>query len=297
MAKKKKIFTAKMNQSTAGKIFDVFNYVFLCLFTVVMIVPLLYVIVGSFSSSGMVQMQFGAFTLDAYDTIIHSKRTLTSIWNSVVITVGGTALKITVTTMTAYVLSKNFLPGRKVFMTIVMFFMLFSIGLVPNYIFVANSMHLKNTYWAIWLPCLISSYNLIVMMNSFRALPASIEESARLDGCNDAQSFLHIALPMSTASIATFTLFYAVDLWNDYMKATIFLDNADLWPITIWLRQYIVLSTTNILDEVSDYARPWIPSQALKYATIVVGTLPIICLYPFVQRYFTKGVLLGSIKG
>lgn len=294
---KKKAYTAKMNQSPAGKIFDVFNYAFMVLLAIVMIIPLAYVIVGSFSSSGMVQMQFGKFTFDAYETIIHSSRTLRSIGNSVIITVCGTLLKISFTTLTAYGLSKSYLPGHKMMIRIVMFFMLFSIGLVPDYIFVANRMRLKDTYWAIWMPGVISAYNLIVMMNAFRALPASIEESACIDGANELQCFIRIVLPMSTASIATFTLFYAVDLWNDYLKATIYLNDADLWPITIWLRQFIVLSQTNIIEEVGDYVSPWMPQEAVKFATIVVSTLPIICVYPFVQRYFTKGVLLGSVKG
>lgn len=295
--KHRRTFTAKLNQSAAGRVFDVFNYFIMVILALVMIIPLAYVIVGSFSSSGMVRMQFGRFTLDAYDTIIHSRRTLSAIGNSVLITVAGTLLKVSITTMSAYALSKNYLPGHKFFLAVVVFFMLFSVGLVPDYIFIANKMRLKDTFWAIWLPSLISSYNLIVMMNAFRALPPSIEESARIDGCNEAQSFLLIAAPMSVASIATFTLFYAVDLWNDYLKATIYLNNADLWPVTIWLRQYIVLSTTNIVEELGDYVRPWMPTEALKYATIVVSTLPIICVYPFVQRYFTKGVLLGSVKG
>jgi putative aldouronate transport system permease protein len=195
------------------------------------------------------------------------------------------------------VLSKNYLPGHKAFITIMMFFYLFSLGLIPDYIVEANVYGLKNTWWAIWLPGLISSSNLIVMMNFFRNLPPSIEESACIDGCNEAQSFVLIALPMSKAAIATFTLFYAVDLWNDYLKSIIFIDDANMWPITVWLRQFIVLSQGNLLEEVGDYVEAWLPSNAVKFATIMISTIPIIMIYPFLQKHFAKGVMVGSVKG
>ena len=172
-----------------------------------------------------------------------------------------------------------------------------NVGLIPEYILIANKLHMKNTYWAMWLPGLISSSNLIIMLNFFRALPASIEESACIDGCNETQSFFYIALPMSKASIATFSLFYAVGYWNNYLNAIIYIDNTNLWPVTVWLRQFIILSQGSILEEVSGVTRAWMPSTAVKYATSIVSTVPIVCIYPFLQKYFAKGVLMGSIKG
>lgn len=287
----------KFNQTKSGKAFDMFNIVFFIILGIVMLFPIAFVLVGSFSSSGLVQMKFGAFTLEAYTMMFQSNRTMSSILNSLIITLGGTALSISVTTMTAYALSKNYLPGRRFMTACVMFFMLFSVGMIPEFILIANKFHLKNTYWAIWFPGLISTSNLIIMINFFRALPAAIEESACIDGCNEVQSFIHIVLPMSKASIATFTLFYAVGYWNNYLNAIIYLDDSTLWPVTVWLRQFIVLSQGSILEEVSGIARPWMPSAAVKYATIVVSTVPIICIYPFLQKYFAKGVLIGSIKG
>ena len=189
------------------------------------------------------------------------------------------------------------LLSMTVSMAIMMFFYLFNLGIIPDYIVEANVYGLKNTWWAFWLKGAIGSSNLIVMMNFFRGLPAEVEESARIDGCHEAQSFFYIALPMSKAAIATFTLFYAVDLWNNYMTAIIYIDNADMWPITVWLRQFIVLSQGNILESVSDYIEAWLPSNAVKFATIMVSTIPIICVYPFLQKHFAKGVMVGSIKG
>lgn len=287
----------KYTQTRSGKIFDVFNIVFFALLGLIMLFPILFVLVGSFSSSGLVQFRFGSFTLEAYKMMFESSRTMTSILNSVIITVVGTVLSVVVTATSAYALSKPSLPGRRIMIVCILFFILFNVGLIPEYIFYANTLKLKNTYWAMWMPGLISSTNLIIMINFFRALPAQVEESARIDGCNEAQSFLRIALPMSKASVATISLFYAVGYWNNYLNAIIYIDDTNLWPVTVWLRQFIVLSQASILEEVSGVTRAWLPSNAVKYATIIVSMLPIICIYPFAQKHFTKGVLVGAIKG
>lgn len=297
MAKKNASMEMKLNQTLAGRIFDKFNYGFFTIWGIFMIIPLLYVLIGSFSSTGFMYLNFGNFTLEAYTSIFKSVRTMGALRNSVIITVVGTAIRVACTSVTAYVLSKKFLPGHKFFMAVMMFFYLFNLGMIPDYIVEANVYGLKNTWWAFWLKGAIGSSNLIVMMNFFRNLPAEVEESACIDGCNEAQSFLFIALPMSKAALATFTLFYAVDLWNNYMTAIIYIDNADLWPITVWLRQFIVLSQGNILESVSDYIEAWLPSNAVKFATIMVSTIPIIMVYPFLQKHFAKGVMVGSIKG
>ena len=297
MVRKKSGLEMRLNQSPAGRAFDVFNHVFFTLWALLMMAPLVYVLVGSISTTGMTYMKFGNFTLEAYSSIFKSARTMGALRNSMIITVVGTAIRVACTTATAYVLSKSYLPGHRAMMVIVMFFYLFTLGLIPDYIVEANVYHLKNTWWALWLKGAICSSNLIVMMNFFRNLPAEVEESARIDGCNEAQSFLHIALPMSKAAIATFTLFYAVDMWNEYLKSIIYIDNADKWPITVWLRQYIVMSQGNMLEDISDYVEAWLPSNAVKFATIMVSTIPIIMVYPFLQKHFAKGVLVGSIKG
>ena len=297
MAKKHSSIEMKLNQSTAGRVFDVFNYVFFTVWGLLMMAPLLYVLVGSFSTTGMMYMKFGEFTTEAYTSIFKSARTMGGLRNSIVITVIGTAIRVGCTSVTAYVLSKNYLPGHKFMMAVVLFFYLFTLGLIPDYIVEANIYGLKNTYWALWLKGAIGSSNLIVMINFFRNLPAGVEESACIDGCNEAQSFLYIALPMSKAALATFTLFYAVDLWNDYLKSIIYIDDASMWPITVWLRQFIVLSQGNLLEDVSDYVEAWMPSNAVKFATIMVSTIPIIMVYPFLQKHFAKGVMVGSIKG
>lgn len=286
------------NQTAAGRVFDIFNHLLLGLFALIMVAPLVYCVVGSFSLTGMAYGRFTAFSLEAYQMIFCSGKTLGSLWNSAVITLVGTLINIVMTSTAAYALSKKELPGRKWLLRIVVFFMLFSAGLIPDFIVIANQLHLKNTFWAIWLPVAISSYNLIVMKNFFQNIPESIEESGRIDGCNELQSFIRIVLPMSKASLATFSLFYAVGHWNNYLRAMIYLDKSDMWPITVWLRQIIILSLGGMgNDNLSEQDAVWAASEAVKYATIVVSTVPIICIYPFLQKHFAKGVLLGSVKG
>ncbi len=286
------------NQSAAGKTFDVLNYVLLGLFAIIMVAPLIYCTVGSFSVTGMAYGRFTAFTLDAYRMIFQSGKTLSSLGNSFLITIVGTFINILMTSTAAYALSKKELPGRKWLLRVVVFFMLFSAGLIPDFIVTANQLHLKNTFWAIWLPVAISGYNLMVMKGFFQNIPESIEESARIDGCNELQSFIRIVIPMSKASLATFSLFYAVGHWNNYMRPMIYLDDSNMWPITVWLRQIVILSLGGMgNDNMSEQDVVWAATDAVKYATIVVSTVPIICVYPFLQKHFAKGVLLGSVKG
>lgn len=287
---------AGRNQTAFGKAFDVFNHIFLGVLALIMLAPLFYVAAGSFSSTGLARMNFGHVSLNAYQMVL-TGRTLRSLGNSLTITLGGTLLNITVTAITAYVLSKKYLPGRNAMLKVVIFFMLFSAGLIPDYIVINNKLRLGDTFWALWLPVIISSSNLIIMKNFFQELPESIEESARIDGCNEMQSFIKIILPMSKASIATFSLFYAVGHWNNYLRPMIYLSRPELWPITIHLRQIVMVSQGSMDDSVVTDAAVWAPSDTVKYATIVVATVPIICVYPFLQKHFAKGVTMGSVKG
>ena len=283
------------NKTAGSRIFDVFNYVFLGLIGVVMVFPIALVVVGSFSATGMIG-GFNSFSLDAYKYIFTTNVLARSTVNSVIITVVGTAINMLITSITAYALSKKYLPGRKVMMGVVIVFMLFNPGMIPNYL-VVNDLHMLDTYWSLWLPIAISAYNMVIMKNFFQGLPDSIEESAQIDGCNDLQVFLRIVVPISKASFATITLFYAVSHWNSYFNAMMYLNDINDWPIQVWLRQIIVLSVGGFAgsESLSEYAK--VPSDAVKYAVICVSTIPIVIVYPFLQKYFAKGALLGSVKG
>ncbi len=283
------------NKTAGSRIFDVFNYVFLGLIGVVMVFPIAFVVMGSFSATGMIG-GFNSFSLDAYKYIFTTNVLARSTVNSVIITVVGTAINMLITSITAYALSKKYLPGRKVMMGVVIVFMLFNPGMIPNYL-VVNDLHMLDTYWSLWLPIAISAYNMVIMKNFFQGLPDSIEESAQIDGCNDLQVFLRIVVPISKASFATITLFYAVSHWNSYFNAMMYLNDINDWPIQVWLRQIIVLSVGGFAgsESLSEYAK--VPSDAVKYAVICVSTIPIVIVYPFLQKYFAKGALLGSVKG
>jgi len=283
------------NQTLGSRIFDVFNHVFLGIVAFAMVFPLGYVVVGSFSVSGLIG-GFNAFSLDAYKYILTTNSLARSTLNSVFITVMGTTVNIIMTSITAYALSKKYLRGRNVMMTIVVIFMLFNPGMIPNYL-VVSKLNMTNSFLSLWLPGAISAYNMIIMKNFFQGLPESIEESAKIDGCHDLQVFLKIVLPISKASLATITLFYAVSHWNSYFNAMMYINDIEKWPIQVWLRQIIVLSVGGFAgnESLSEYAK--VPSDAVKYAVICVSTLPIVVVYPFLQKYFAKGVLLGSVKG
>ncbi len=283
------------NQTVGSRIFDVFNYTIMGLIAVVMVFPLFFVVIGSFSISGMIG-GFNAFSLDAYKYIFTTNSLARSTINSVFITVVGTFINIVMTSITAYALSKKYLAGRNVMMTIIVIFMLFNPGMIPNYL-VVSKLHMTNSFLSLWLPGAISAYNMIIMKNFFQGLPDSIEESAKIDGCHDLQVFLKIVLPISKASLATITLFYAVGHWNSYFNAMMYINDIDKWPIQVWLRQIIVLSVGGFAgnESLAEFAE--VPSDAVKYAVICVSTLPIIVVYPFLQKYFAKGVLLGSVKG
>lgn len=286
---------AGIKKKSGEKIFEALNYILMGIFGLIMLGPLVYVVLGSFSSSGMLG-GFKSFSLDAYRFILTTDQLVKSTLNSVLITLVGTFFNMLFTTLTAYVLSKKFLIGRSFMMKLVVFFMLFSPGLIPNFI-VVDKMHMMNTYWALWIPGAISAYNMIVMKNFFQSIPDSVEESSKIDGCNDLQVFIRIVLPLSKASLATIGLFYAVAHWNNYFNSLVYIRDEAKWPIQVWLRQIVVLSVGGFsqYDNLSEFAK--VPSDAVKYAVIVVSTIPILLVYPFLQKYFTKGVMLGSVKG
>jgi putative aldouronate transport system permease protein len=199
----------------------------------------------------------------------------------------------------AYAISKPRLRGRNFFLNMVIFSMFFSGGMIPGYIVVANILNLKNTYWSVLLPGAISAYNMMIVKNFFQGIPQELEESAAIDGCTDIGVLLRIVLPLSLPVLATFGLFYAVGHWNAYFGAMIYMTGAkQKWPLQVLLRELIIMSNgsagdMNNLDP--EFVQP--PEQSIKMAVIVVSTVPIMCVYPFLQKYFVKGVMVGALKG
>ncbi len=208
----------------------------------------------------------------------------------------GTALSLITTSMLAYPLSKRYYPGRKIITAMLVFTMWFGGGMIPTFI-VIKTLKLIDTFWVLILPMMINVYNTIILRNFFMQIPDSLEESAKLDGGNDFQIFTAIYLPLSKAALATISLFYAIWHWNQWFDALLYINKQSLWPLQYILRQ--IITSASAID-VSSAAATFdaIPAmETVKMATIVISTLPILCVYPFLQKYFVKGVMVGSVKG
>ncbi|MFB9275970.1 carbohydrate ABC transporter permease [Cohnella cellulosilytica] len=280
--------------------FDVLVYAVLILWGAAILLPLLYVLMTSFATEKE-YLTRGFFILpkewtwDAYLYLLANDSFSQSFVNAVVITAVGTALSISMTTLMAYGLSKKWLKGRTVFNFMVVFTMLFSGGLIPTYL-VVKEFGLIDTFWSLWLPGAVAPFYLIVMRSFFSSVPGELEESARVDGCGEWRMFFGIMLPLSKASIATFVLFYMVGYWNTYFSALIYLNDSGKWPLQVFLRQILVLNqsmdgTATLMEQIIAY------TPGAKMAAIVVSALPMMIVYPFLQKHFNKGMLLGSLKG
>ena len=291
----------RIKESASSRAFNGFNYIFLFLVALAMALPFIYVIAGSFTSQEeLVQRRIVLIpvkpTLAAYRLISMSRMILTGMGSSVLITVVGTLINIGMTTLMAYPLSRKQLMGRSLIQKMIIFTMLFHAGMIPNYMLV-RAVGLIDSYWSLWLPIAISAFNLILMRNFFQQIPEEIQEAATVDGCNDLQILWRIVLPLSKPAIAAFSLFYAVDHWNAYFKAIMYINTPAKWPIQVWLRQIIILAQTDFAAEVSAEMLLEAPPETVKLAVIVVACIPIMLVYPFLQKHFTKGILLGSVKG
>ncbi|MCK6076131.1 carbohydrate ABC transporter permease [Paenibacillus silvae] len=293
---------SRLYNSSAGRVFDVFNYVMLGLLGILTVLPFLYIIGNSFATEAEItERSFflipKVFSFSAYEYIFSSSTIFRSIGVSVFITVAGTLVNLFFTLTMAYPLSRSDFWGRNVLMNMVIFSMLFGGGMIPTYL-VIRGLGLLDSYWALMLPGAISAFNLIVVKNFFQQMPPGLEEAARIDGCSDLGVLWRIVLPLSKPVIATFALFYAVGHWNNFFSALLYISDSDKWPLQVMLRQIVLLSQASVGDMANmdpNFVQP--PEQSIKMAVIVVGTIPILLVYPFLQKHFAKGVMLGSIKG
>jgi len=213
---------------------------------------------------------------------------------SAFVTIVGTFVSLVLTAFMAYALSKKHLKGRRVINFLVVFTMLFSGGMIPTFM-VVNAFGLIDSLWSLILPVAINAFNFVIMRSFFQGIPESLEEAARIDGCSEFGVFLRIVLPLSLASIATIGLFYAVYYWNTYQSAILYINDSTKWPMQVLLRQIVIVASGLNADESSVDVVP--PAQSIKMAVIFVATLPMLIVYPFVQRFFVKGALIGSVKG
>ena len=289
--------------SLADQLFVFFNYTFFILTGAVTIFPFLNLIAKSLSSeaaviSGMVHiipvdLQFGT-----YEYVIGDSMFRNAFKNSVIVTAAGTALSLIMTSMAAYPLSKLRLRGRKFFVLVYIFTMLFSGGLIPTYLLI-RSLGLINTLPVLFLPSMISVFNMLVIKNYFEGIPDALEESAKMDGASNIRILFQIYLPLSLPVLATIALFYAVGFWNDFFAAMIYINSPELKPLQLYLKELLASANDVFMQlEMTDVNRAMNASpQAIQAASIMLATVPILLVYPFLQKYFVKGVLLGSVKG
>lgn len=276
----------------------------LTVFTILVAYPMIYVLSSSFSSgaaisSGQVILWPVDLSLEGYKAVFSHRYIVPAYRNTIFYTVAGTIINLAVTLTCAYPLSRRDFPLRKFFMGLFLFTMFFSGGLIPTYILISN-LGFVNTIWAMLIPGALSVYNMILVRTFLTGnIPLELLEASQIDGCSDAKYFTAVLLPLSKPVIAVITLYYAVGHWNSYFNAMIYLSDMELYPLQLILRQILVASQINLSDMVdveSMVAKQGL-ADILKYALIVVSTVPILCMYPFIQRYFIKGVMIGSVKG
>ncbi len=281
-----------------GRVFDVVNVVVLALVGLVAVLPFLYVVAGSFATEAELSSRSffvwpQVWTTVSYESIFGTPAFPRALLTTIVVTLVGTALQLALTVSMAYPLSRRDLPGRRVLMILVVFTMVFSAGMIPTFL-VVKDLGLLDTYWALVLPLAINPFSLIIIRTFFRNLPSELEEAAKIDGAGEVGILLRIVLPLSKPVLATFALFYAVGIWNDFMSPLLYLSDPSMWTLQIYLRQ-VTTSAELTAGDIALQEAP--PAQGVKFAVIAVATLPILLFYPFLQKHFAKGMLIGSVKG
>ena len=290
--------------SLNDKLFYIVITALLTMFFILVLYPCIYVISASFSSgtavqSGKVVLFPVDFSLEGYKTVFHTKTVWTGFRNSLFYTFAGTAINIVMTLTAAYCLSRDDLPGRNAVMLIFTFTMFFNGGMITSYILVQN-LHLLNTVWSLLLPGAIGVYNLIIAKTFIQnSIPGELLEAARIDGCSDFMYFIRIVLPLSKAIVAVLVLFYGVGHWNSYFNAMIYLHDKALYPLTLFLREILMADQIDPSTVTDPELQAQLAQAAgvIKYALIVVSMVPVLLIYPFIQKYFVKGVMIGSVKG
>lgn len=290
--------------SVGQRVFNVFNIMLMLLLAVIMFYPVWYVLVASFTNSSALISHKGVllwpkgFTVNAYKLMMKNPMIVRGYLNSIFLVVAGVGLNLIFTTVAAYVLSRKNVFWNRFITLMIIFTMYFSGGLIPDYLLISKTLHLNNTYWALLLPTLINTYNLIIMRTSFAALPDSLLESASLDGAGHWRILIRIVVPLSMPVIAVMILYYAVDIWNSWFQASIYLKERTLFPLQLILREILIENDTASMTAGSgDAADLTSIAEIVKYAVIVFATVPILCVYPFLQKYFVKGIMIGSVKG
>jgi len=287
----------KHREALGSSAFDVANVVLLTVLALVTILPLLYVLAGSFATEAEIASRPfflwpEKFVTSTYEYMFENDTMIRALLTTVGVTAVGTVVQLLLTFTMAYPLAKRYLPGRALVLNLVVFTLVFGGGIVPTYL-VVRDLGLLDSYWALILPLAINPFYLIIVKSFFQELPQALEEAARIDGCTELGVFFKIVLPLSKPIIATFSLFYAVGIWNDYMSPLLYIEDNTKWTLQVLVRQLTSPDAENALAQLESV---FFPTQGLKFAVVVIATLPILFFYPFLQKHFAKGVLIGSVK-
>ncbi|MBD2869141.1 carbohydrate ABC transporter permease [Paenibacillus arenilitoris] len=291
-----------MKASYGDKVFYAVNYTVLTIIALTCLFPLVHIAALSLSDSsaimsGLVTIWPKGWSLEAYGALLQGTNILGAFKNSLIITLVGVVLSMLLTTLAAYPLSRKYFYARKSFTLLMVFTMLFGAGMIPTYL-VVKSLGLIDTYFALWLPGLISTYNMLVMKSFFENLPEELQEAARIDGCGEIKILARIILPLSLPMLATLSLFYGVQYWNAFMNVLIYINESDKYNLSVLVQQMV--QSQSVMQELSDFQPEDIQNitpQSIKSAGVMVMVIPMLLVYPFLQKYFVKGVLIGSIKG
>lgn len=293
----------KIRTSKSYRLFQVINSVILTGLSLITLYPMWYVVMASFSEgtaltshSGFLFWPTGHINLDAYKAVFTNPNIFVGYRNTMFVLTVGVSLQILMTSLGAYVLSRKSFAAKNFFMFFITFTMFFQGGMIPFYLQV-KQLGLLNNIFALIVPFLVSAYNLIIMRTSFSEIPESLEESAKLDGANHFVIYSRIVMPLSKPVIAVMVLYYGVGVWNGWFWASVFLRNRELFPLQLVLREILIANDISSMTQGSSGADVAAVAESIRFATIVVATAPILLVYPFLQKYFAKGVMIGAIKG
>lgn len=285
------------------RIFEVINALFMIALIIVTLYPMLYIIMASFSEPleflahrGLLFKPLGFSTL-AYEKAFVHPLLLPSYANTLFVVTVGVTVNIILTSIAAYFLSRKNILWQRPIAFLIIFTMYFSGGLIPLYLTVTQDFMLQDSLWALILPVAINTFNLMIMRTGFEAVPASLEESARIDGAGHFIILFRIVFPLAMPTVAVMILYYGVAHWNSWFNASLFITEPSKYPLQLVLRQILLINDTESMTSGVDAGSQLAVSETLKYAVIVIATLPILCIYPFLQKYFVKGVMIGAVKG
>lgn len=291
-----------MKRSLASVVFDTFNVVFLFILMLLTAYPVYYVVIASVSNPILVYQGSKlliwprAFSMETYRLVMDYPALWMGYANTLLYVAAGVMLSLALTICGAYGLSRPNLPGKKILTFLIAFTMYFSGGMIPSFLLV-HSIGLYDTRWAMIIPGAMSTFNLIIMLTYFRGIPESLEESAKIDGASEYRIMVQIFIPLCVPVIAVIALYYAVAKWNSYFQAVLYLRSRKYYPLQLILREILIQNDQTMLSGEGAYAGMEAYAQNVKYASIVVSTIPILMVYPFIQKYFVKGIMIGAIKG